>query len=440
MKSKKILIAGAFALACASLASAQTTIRITGSTAFRSATISSITTLLNSGFDVAYTGSATTPAASGAQYATFVGTTNAAGISGQSVIIQCAWTGSVEGVRDVSQGLTQPFIKSTVANSTGGTDVASGVSATTTDTAIYENAIPDVSLADNTQAATIYPTPALEEAQVGVIPFVFLKGRVGASHPAKTAFDSINNITGLLAQALISGGTNISLFTGTADTTSTKLYVMGRNALSGTRLVTFAETGYGATRTATQFKPTVAGTVTTGTITAIDLNPAGSGFDAGDNGYSSGGTLADELGRTVTDIDGSGNLYDGVPFGLVGYVGVSDASRMVKNINTTLTTDVSYVLSYNGVSLNPVYSTSTQAITWDFTAVKEGKYSFWSYEYLAYRKSAGPNSTVALSGIAKTFADALAADIILNVPASAGIKLGDMKVQRATEGGPIISL
>lgn len=440
MKSKKILMAGAFALACASLASAQTTIRISGATAFRSATISSITSLLNPGFDVAYTGSTSTPAASGAQYATFVGTTNAAGISGQSVIIQCSWTGSVEGIRDVSQGLTQPFIKSAVANSSGGTDVLSGVSTTTSDTNVYENAIPDVALADNTQAATIYQTPALEETPVGVIPFVFVKGRVGASHPGKTAFDSVNNITGLLAQTLISGGANLSQFTGSPDASATKLYVMGRNPFSGTRLVTFAETGYGATRTATQFKPVVTGTVTDGTVTGIDLNPEGSGFDIGDNGYSSGGTLADELGRSVADTDGSGNLYDGVTFGLVGYLGVADAARMVKNINTTVGTDVSNVLSYNGVSLNPVYSTVTQAITWDFSAIKEGKYSLWSYEHLSYRKAAGANGTVALSGVAKTFADALAADIILNVPASAGIKLGDMKVQRASEGSPITSL
>jgi hypothetical protein len=433
MKYLKSCAAALLALAAADAAFAQTTIRITGSTAFRAGTVTSIKNLLTPGFDVAFTGTSDT----GAQYITFVGTTTASGISGQAVVIQCAWTGSVEGVRDVSQGLTQPFIKGSFVTATVAT---SGTSAITTDTAIYENTIPDVTLADNTQAATTFTTPALQETQVGVIPFVWVKGRVSGSHPATTAFSTINNVTGLLAQALLTGGANISLATGTVDTTGTKLYVLGRNPLSGTRLVTFAESGYGSTSPATQFKPTLTGDVTTGTITAVDLNPAGSGFLIGNNGYSSGGTLADELGRTVTDTTGSGNLYDGVPFGLVGYVGIGDATRMVKNINTTLSTNVSNVLSYNGVSLNPVYSTSTQAITWDFTPIKEGKYSFWSYEYVGYRKSSGPNSTVALAGIAKSFADALIVDITATVPATTGVKLSDMKVQRAVEGGIISSL
>ena len=440
MKSKKIILAGAVALACASLASSQTTIRITGSTAFRSATVTSIKNLLNTGYDAAYTGTSDT----GAQYATFVGTTNAAGISGQSVIVQCAWTGSVEGVRDVSQGLTQPFIKASQvidAGGTGTTTNTASITTTTTNTTVYENAIPEIALADNTQAATIYPTPSLAQQQVGVIPFVFLKGRVDAAHPASSEFGNITNITNQLAQALFTGGVNISLFTGVVDTTQTKLYAMGRNPLSGTRLVTFAETGYGASSNATQFRPVVAGNVTTGTITGIDLYlTETSGFGDGNNSYSSGGTLADELGRIVTDTTGSGNAYDGVPFGLIGYVGVTDAARMLKNINTTTAATVSYVLSYNGVSLSPVYDSVAQTTTWDFTPVKEGKYSMWSYEYLTYRDESGPNGTVAYSGVGKTFADQLSLNIQSTLPSSAGIKLSDMKVTRSSEGSPITSL
>ncbi len=439
MKSKKMILAGAFALACASLASAQTTIRVTGSSAFRSGTVTSIKALLNAGYDVAYNGTSDT----GATYLTFIGTTNASGISGQSVIIQCTFTGAVDGIRDVSQGLSQPFIKASFVPNTNGTGIADttqNVSTTTSDTSIFETAIPDITMEDSTQAASIYSTPALQETKVGVIPFVFVKGRVGASHPAKAAFDSVANMTSQLARSLFAGGVNISQFTGSVDASGTKLYVLGRNPLSGTRLVSFAEPGYGATKDATQFGPTVVGGVTTGTISTVDLYPAGSGFVAGNNGYSSGGNLADALSPTVADTDGSGNLYDGVPFGLIGYLGVSDAARVLKNINTTTATDVSYILSYNGVSLPVTYSTGTQAATWDYTPIKEGKYSFWSYEYLAYRKSSGANGTTALAGVAKTFADQLAINITANVPAASGVKLSDMKVERASEGAPITSL
>jgi hypothetical protein len=443
MKHLKSVAAAVLALIAADAAFAQTTIRITGSTAFRSGTIASIKNLLQAGYDQAYTGTS----ASGFSYGTFVGVGNAAsGLNGQALVIQCAWTGSVEGIRDVSQGLTQPFIRASAVPNTNGTGVADttqSITTTTTNATVYEAAIPDITLADNVQAITLYPSPALQEAKVGVIPFVWVKGRVINTHPSFTAYtDNLTNITGQLAQTLLGGSAKLSLLTGNSADAGTKVYVMGRNPLSGTRVVTFTEAGYGSTTSATQFQPNIAGDVTSGTITGVGLMPADviNGFAEGNNGYTSGGTLADELGRTVTDINGSGNSYDSIPFGLVGYMGVGDAARLVKNINTDTSTNVSYILSYNGVSLNPVYSTTTQAITWDFAPIRQGKYSFWSYVYLGYRKSAGPNSTVALTGNAKTFADNLVTDIINTVPATSGIKLSDMSVERSAEGAPITSL
>ena len=474
MKHLKSCAAAVLALLAADAAFAQTTIRITGSTAFRSATIASVKNLLQPGFDQAYTGTS----ASGFQYGTFVGLGNtASGLNGQALVIQCAWTGSVEGIRDVSQGLTQPFIKADYVTTTTPIDNVSTNLASTygSSLAVYENAIPDVTLADNVQAITLFPSPALKEARVGVIPFVWVKGRVLApvggnlGHPAYTSFtNNLTNITNQLAQTLLSGGANLSLLTGVTADVGTKIYAFGRNPLSGTRVVTFTEMGFGTNTPTVQFQPTLTylpdpvtglltlvdpatrgltGDTTTGptTGTITEITPSNedtlNGFDVGNNGYSSGGTLVDELGRTVTDITGAGNPLDGVPFGLVGYVGVSDAARLLKNINTSLTTNVSYVLSYNGVSLNPVYTAgTTQTTAWDFTPVKEGKYSFWSYVYIGYRNVSGPQSTVALAGNAKTFADNLTSNIITTLPSSSGIKLSDMKVQRSSEGAPITSL
>jgi hypothetical protein len=415
MKHLKSCAAAVLALLAADAAFAQTTIRVTGSTAFRSATITSIKNIITVS-DSAYTGSTE----SSAQYATYIGT-----FSGQPVVIQTSWTGSVEGVRDVSESLNQNFIKASYVT---GTATVSGTSTTTSNTAIYEAAIPQISLADNTQGATIYTANSLTEFKVGVIPFVWVKGRVGASHPDKTAYESITNITNQMARALLSGGAPVSLLSGTPDVAPfTKVYALGRNPLSGTRLVTFAEAGYGSASDAVQYTPVISGS----NITGVDFTAEDTvnGFAAGNNGYTSGGTLVGDLSKPVSDTDGSGNLADSTPFALVGYVGVGDAATLLKNINTTTATDTSYVLSYNGASLGVAYNSTTQATTWDFTAIKEGKYSLWSFAYLAYKPT--------LSGLPKTFADALKDNIILNVPAASGVKLADMKVSREFEGSPI---
>lgn len=434
MKSFKILATGLVAAAAVSMVSAQTTVRVTGSTAFRAATITSIQNLLAPGFDSAYSGSSLT----GFQYGTFVGTgKNGSPVAGQSLVIQCSWTGSVEGVRDVATGLNQTFIKASYVTATPAL-VESNVPTTNLNNAtIYELAIPNVALADNAQSSTLFTTPALQEFPVGVIPFVFLKGQVGVTHPAKAAFDSFTNITSLQARSLLGGGIKLSLLTGAADASDTKIYGMGRNNLSGTRVVTFTETGYGSTSTATQYKPVITGNASTGTVTGVDFFAASPGFNVSDNGYTSGGTLADELGRLVVDIDGSGNLADGVPFGLIGYVGISDASRMAKNIYGTNVGTNYNALAYNGVQLVTGYDNVAQAYIFNLDLIKQGRYTLWGYVQLSYRKSAGPNSTTALAGVAKTFADALKDDIILTVPGSAGVKLSEMSVERSLEGAVV---
>jgi hypothetical protein len=419
MKHLKSCAAAVLALLAADAAIAQTTIRITGSTAFRSATITSIKNLLaGNPIDSAYTGSKELDA----NFSTYIGT-----FSGQPVVVQCAWTGSVEGVRDVSNSLPQPFIKASFVTATSN---VSGTLETPTDTAIYEQAIPEISMADNTQAATIYTANTLTEFPVGVIPFVWVKGRVGASHPALAAYSSINNVTNQMARALLAGGAPISLLSGTADLSDTRVYAMGRNPLSGTRLVTFAECGYGSSADAIQYEPTLdvndASLIAGVNYMADDLD---NGFLGGNNGYKSGGTLATALSKTVSDVDGTGNAADGTPFALMGYVGVSDAAKLLVAINGATSTETSYVMAYNGASLGVTYNAATQVTTWDFTAIKEGKYSLWSFAHLAYRPS--------LNGLPLTFATALKNNIKDNVPASSGVKIEHMKVTRDFEGSAI---
>jgi hypothetical protein len=243
MKFIKSCAAALLALAAVQAASAQTTIRVTGSTAFRSATIAGIKSLLGSTYDEVYQqSSSSTTGSSNSNYTTFIGT-----YSSSSVIIQCAWTGSAEGIRDVAQGLNQKFIKSSyVVNNTQGTVESASTSAASSDSSVFESGIPEIAMADNTQAATVFKTPSLTQTAVGIIPFVFVKGQVGASHPSKTAFDSITNITSQMAKAVYGGGAPLSFFTGATDSGGTYIYGLGRNPFSGTRIVTFAETGIGS--------------------------------------------------------------------------------------------------------------------------------------------------------------------------------------------------
>jgi hypothetical protein len=113
----------------------------------------------------------------------------------------------------------------------------------------------------------------------------------------------------------------------------------------------------------------------------------------------------------------------------MGYVGVSDAAKLLVAINGATSTETSYVMAYNGASLGVTYNAATQVTTWDFTAIKEGKYSLWSFAHLAYRPS--------LNGLPLTFATALKNNIKDNVPASSGVKIEHMKVTRDFEGSAI---
>lgn len=270
-----------------------------------------------------------------------------------------------------------------------------------------------------------------------------------ASHPGKAGFNGITSITGQLAKLVLQGGAPLSFFTGADDASGTLVYALGRNPLSGTRVVTFSETGFGSTSPAVQFRPVFTGN----NITSVNLYDSGTvsgvSYVAGNNSYSSGGTLATELAKIVVTPSGgdwsTSNLYDAVPFGLIGYVGVSDAASLLTAINgsgaSNTNQDTSYVLKYNGEGLSPSYNPVSGATTWDFTAIKQGKYSLWSYAYLSYKST--------LSGTPRTFADALAANILTSVPTTSGVRLSQMAgydgattpitpgVQRASEGAVI---
>jgi len=379
MKLTHLFLGGVAAVAFASLASAQQVINITGSTAYRGATHTAITHVLDSGFTYAYTGGSL----GGAGQAIFKGT-----IGGStSVTIRTSWTGSVGGVQTVSQSLNVNFLPTTTTTSGG-----AGTSGVSTGT---DAAIPDIAMSDTFQASTPFTSPKLTDTKVGVVPFVWVA--------AKGAPAGLTNITPQLAQALWKNGTlPLALFTGSSSDEGTLVYATGRDPDSGTRLTAFAESGIGVNATVAQYKPTV----TSGTTTAYNLYDTqtvnGIVYDVGQGGEAGGGALATLM---------TGTTSAGVGYA-VTYLSTGDAN--------TAAGGGAVRLSYNGITL-PVSGT-----TYDFTPLYEGKYTFWSYEHLMYRSGT--------TGTTKTFADTLA-NQIKNTDAT--VLLGSMKCARTIDGGVV---
>ena len=400
MKAPKILMAGLLAFSLAGVASAQTVIHITGSTAFRNATVTAITHILNGGFTYGYSGTSFT----GANQAIFTGTT----INGSiPVIIKTSWSGAVGGVETVSQQIP---ITTWLTNTTPQT--AAG--AQNAPSAYDPPAVPEVCMDDGVQATTSFPTPVLKATSVGVVVFQFVRN---AGSPS-----TLNNITPNLAQVLWDNGTMpLSLFTGNHANAGTNVFTTGRDADSGTRKTAFAETGIGigGFTSIVQYQPTnAAGNIISrsvaGPIAGQKFSPAatinGIPYDVGQGGYSSGGDLAVAMEAT-----GSFAAIHGF---YVTYLGLSDA-------NTAITGGAS-PMAWNGTG----YSTyNGSAFTYNDTAVQEGQYTFWAYEQLCYRSD--------YSGNGKTVADQLANQITATDAILAGELLSSMHVARSIEGGLI---
>jgi len=375
MKSiKPLILSLSIAAAFAASAEAQTEVYITGSTAFRSVTHTAIKNVLATGgnYSIAHTGSTF----SSASQSIFKGT-----IGGNPVIIKAGWSGAVAGGQTVSQGIPVNFLPNT-AIVDGTNNTVSGVPTGT------ESQVPDIAMTDNFQASTLYTSPVLTDIEVGIIAFKWVASK---GSPA-----GLSNMTNLLAQALYGNGDlPLALFTGLSADQSTKVFATGRDPLSGTRLVTFAESGIGANSTVVQWKPTVASGAVTSHVVWPQETVNGVTFEQGNGGYTSGGSLVTALQATTSAI---GGYY-------VTYMGVSDADSSIAGGAVELT--------WNGVK-------------YSLDAVKEGKYTFWAAEHLQYKTS--------LAGVKKTVADTIATQI-KNVDSP--ILLSDMKVSRPTDGGII---
>jgi hypothetical protein len=250
MKSlKTFFAAGSVALALVSQASADVTLRCTGSTALRAAAHLAMRDMLVTPI---YKYSSSTLAASTSVL--FQGT-----IAGQpglgTVTIKCTWSGSTDGIKVMANGTTTTayYADATGATLAGAPSITTGITET-------GNA-PDMILMDTSQALTPYQANPIDDtAVVGILPFVWVA--------SKDAPAGITNMTAQIARQMhATGYLSASAFTGDpADSpvngdgsnnpTGTVVYMPGRDNGSGTRTSTLAETAYGSNNLVLQVQPT----------------------------------------------------------------------------------------------------------------------------------------------------------------------------------------
>lgn len=401
MKAPKTLLAALVAIACASVAQAQTTVRFTGSTAFRLNTHNAILHIYDSGVTYGFTGSSL----GGAQQAIFHGT-----IGGQTVHIKTAWSGAEGGMQTVAGSVAIAFLPDSTSTSTGGT---SGATVATPGNG-GDVAVPDVGMADQFQSSSAFfglyrgvTYPTLTESPnspVGIVPFKFVANK-GA--PA-----GLTNINTQQARALFGAGAlPLSFFTGNNTDETKTVVATGRDPDSGTRLNTSAEIGLGPQASVKHWQP-----------------------------LSAGGTLVNTIGVNIDHFaPWPASVINGIPVAVFngGYASGGDLSRMLANTCPANFTVVSYgsvndvdansipnqavELSYNGVLLGNTGGNYNNA-----TVLTEGKYTFWCYEHVMYRS--GTPTPV------KNVADTVANQIRT---ADAPVFLSSMKVERATDGSVV---
>jgi hypothetical protein len=463
MKTLRFLLASAAATVIAGSASAATVVHITGSTAFRASVVAAIIDQLTSPTG-AYIGSSI----SGANQAVITGTSKSH--SGDGVITyELAWSGSISGLQSLTttvtslpgttflpnqtwlsaSGNTLSAVTVTTTNS-GFTYTIAGGTATTTGAATFDGfQAPEAAFSDTFITSTIYSkfssnllsftTGGMPASAVGVIPFAWAKGPAG-SGVSTGNWNGLTNMTADLAQNLFLGGVvPLAMFTGNSSDAGIDVVLSGRNNDSGTRFAALAEAGLPEGTSITQYGFTVVGT----NIDSFGFTPAVSG-DNGDpynspDGQSSGGSLAGWV-KLAPDANSINSEPNNLPFIVVAYLGVSDASTVALAGGATL--------SYSGVPANIIFNNSldifngntntkngaTNTAGSEATLIQQGQYPFWEFEHLYYEKNLSTAQVDAIGDVHTQIAtvDALAAGMF-------GTNSSGMQVERTNEFTPPFS-
>jgi hypothetical protein len=393
VKAYKTLLASSLALTFAVSENAQTVIHIAGSTAFRAATITAIEATLsaNSGtYTFAYVGTAGAGNEKKASQTIFKGNVK---INGNTVPVEfkTSFQGSVGGVADLVNGLTVGTGGSAYPNGGGGWLAdsnlpATGGQAVGANAPIDPASVPDVAMSDSFQKSTPFTSTTLSGKIIGIVPFEWVKGLA-------TSLSTLKNLATADSYNLLKGSYTFS---------GAKVYAIGRDEDSGTRLAAYENASVGKDNgdigsgpypsVPQQYQFAASGTPT---LWAAPVTVDGFTYNnAGHSGFSSGGTLASTLNTATT-----------VPY--VAYLGINDAA----NVNS----------GKNGLTFNTkAYSVAN---------VQSGAYTFWGYEHFLYLPT--------LTGTPLTVALQLETQVATNASVS-GVPINSLlKFHRDGDGQPL---
>jgi hypothetical protein len=424
--NKNLLIAAIAAMGVVS-ASAQTTVYLTGATAFRSAVNKSLFDDYGANL-AATTGSSSTDDAAAALLFTNIN------VGGTTVDLSVKWSGSEAGIRTVaspsSNTVTDTFYSPSLVKALTGSFPKTAYALAS---ANQTNARGDIAFSDTWQAVSNFQGKAkdnrtyatLNEAKVGVVPFTFVANK-------GCGIDNISLSTA--CQLAKAGRVPASIVTGITNDITGGAWFTGRDPFSGTRVTALMVGKVGYNTAIKNYKPTVSG----GQITTLGdyASNAVSGLTvtAAGNGESSGGTLCGYMTNSMSasvsgipvTVNGRGNTNI-----LISYAGVADA---VAKFSGGL-----IPLKFEGVhgrfGLTNEYSAANPGrLDSGYTNIISGKYPFWSYEHILWdssRMSAAASNT--LTYLTNTFASYATTNPLL----APNIALGDMKVYRLSDAGDI---
>jgi hypothetical protein len=280
--------------------------------------------------------------------------------------------------------------------------------------AVVEAVPADIAFSDVWQDSSPFTSPRLTDVICGVVQFRFVT----------STGSPITNITPQQIRTLyLNGSLPLSSFTGNAADTA-KVYALGRDPDSGTRVTAFVENGLGPNPTVLQYKPVASGGTTTALAPYAATTKFGISLIPGNDGESSGGTLAGFFRNINTSVPVSGGTA--APCHFIGYLGTSDATTAIaaatvdnpatEGVNET--SNPGSIIAFNGS--NPAAGSALA------TAIKNGSYHFWSYLHCMNN---------GLTGGKATFYTNLANTLVSTD--SGGIKLSEMNVERSNDGADI---
>jgi hypothetical protein len=385
MKLHTFLLGSAASLALLAPISAETEVRITGSTAFRSAANNAIIDALGgSGVtEYAYVGASL----SGASKAIFTGS-----VGGETYTIYTNFSGSTSGISQIAdQTTTTGWVqRAGNARSPAGTSLSSG-------TYVQQTATADLAFSDVDKALSNNPNANLGGGPVGVVPFQFV-----AQKGADSLVAGIDNVTDQIVENIYSlGFAPASLFSGDPAHAGVTVLASGRDNGSGTRATVLAETQYGVFRNVAQYQ--------------VAANGALSEF-AANAGYSGSGDM-----RTALLVDSATNTSSGSPINafLLGYVGAADTVTISGYNQATgaFTPGTPVPLKYNGVR----YSRAN---------VINGTYTLWGYQQLFTKNG--------ITSLQTAFDTALRAAIPTQLTGASVLSIAELNVERnGGDGGPV---